>query len=172
VRILARWVARPGNQRSPEAQLDVIPALGLDQEQASVVLAALEDAATLRREVIGNCPDCRSADNRVCTEHEGSWETAKEYDQLRWHLGNSCRDGEPNQDTGAVTGRVPTEHVDSMKPEVDRDRGGWEAHATAALEPSRAEWPGEPQADPGSASNQITGKNKANDYQPDREAGE
>jgi hypothetical protein len=122
--------------------------------------------------VIGNCPDCRSADNHVCTEHDGSWQTAEEYDQLRWHLDNPCRYGEPDQDATAATGRAPTEHAEPVEPGVGRDRGGWEAQTTAALEPSRAECLGGAQADPGSAGNQIIGKNEANDYEPDREAGE
>lgn len=72
LRTLGCWMASPDNQGSGEAPSEVIPALELDQKQTSVVLAALEDAAALRREVIGYCPDCRSADNHVCTEHEGS----------------------------------------------------------------------------------------------------
>ena len=172
MRILGRWVARPDHQGSSEAQAGGGLALKLDQKQASVVLAALEDAAALRREAIGYCPDCRSADNRVCTDHDGSWQTAEEYDQLRWHLDNPSRDGEPDQDVGATTAHTPTEHVDPLRPGVDRHRDGRDAQATATREPSLAECCGEAQADPGLAGNQIIGKNEANDYEPDREAGE
>lgn len=91
---------------------------------------------------------------------------------MRWHLDNPCRDGEPDQDAGAATVRTSTEHSGSVKPGADRDRDGWEAQARAALEPSRAQCLGEAQADPGPTGNPIIGKNEANDYQPDREAGE
>lgn len=46
--------------------------LELDQALAGVILAALDDAAALRREVISSCPDCRASDERLCTDHEGS----------------------------------------------------------------------------------------------------
>jgi hypothetical protein len=74
----------------PQQQAEGLPAgaqlLTLDQEQAATVMAALDDAAALRREAIGNCPDCRSAEERICADHQGSREAADDYDQLRWQL--------------------------------------------------------------------------------------
>jgi len=92
--------AEPGAQDRSGAEPRVIRALELDQEQAHVVLAALEDAAVLGREAIGNCPDCRSAADSVCADHQGSWETAEEYDALRWHLDDPDRDGQADQEAG------------------------------------------------------------------------
>jgi hypothetical protein len=76
----------PGPQHQGERLHSGAQLLTLDQEQAATVMAALDDAAALRREAIGNCPDCRSADERICVDHQGSWEAADDYDQLRWQL--------------------------------------------------------------------------------------
>jgi hypothetical protein len=77
--------AGPGPQQAQGLQTGA-QLLTLDQEQAATVTAALDDAAALRREAIGNCPDCRSGDERIYVDHQGSWEAADDYDQLRWQL--------------------------------------------------------------------------------------
>jgi hypothetical protein len=61
-------------------------ALALDAGQAATVLAALEDAAALRREVTDWCPDCQASPARLCGDHEASLETADCYDRLRSRL--------------------------------------------------------------------------------------
>ena len=76
----------PGPQQQAEGLQTGAQLLTLDQEQAATAMAALDDAAALRREAIGNCPDCRSAEERVCVDHQGSWEAADDYDRLRWQL--------------------------------------------------------------------------------------
>jgi hypothetical protein len=76
----------PGPQEQAEGLQTGAQRLTLDQQQAATVLAGLDDAAALRREAIGNCPDCRSAEERVCGDHQGSWEAADDYDRLRWQL--------------------------------------------------------------------------------------
>jgi hypothetical protein len=92
--------------------------LELEQDQAKVVLAALEDAAALRREAIGYCPDCRSSDERVCAGHQGSWDAADEYDSLRWQLDSSCRTGQAGQETRTAALDLG-ELQDSGAPEPD-----------------------------------------------------
>jgi hypothetical protein len=120
-------------------------ALELDQEQAQVVLAALEDAAVLRQEAIGNCPECRSADERLCTDHERSWEAAEEYDALRWHLDSSRCDNQADQGTGAVPASAPTEYFQLKEPGVSRDHSGRNGQTTAALAPGQIGQGGEPE---------------------------
>jgi hypothetical protein len=97
---------------------DAARGLKLDQDQAKVVLAALEDAAALRREAIGYCPDCRSSDERVCIGHRGSWDAADEYDWLRWQLDGSCRTGQAGQERRAAALDLG-ERRDSDAPEPD-----------------------------------------------------
>ena len=92
--------------------------LELYQEHAKVVLAALEDAAALRWEVIGNCPDCRSSDERVCVDHQGSWETAEDYDSLRRQLDSSCHGNETDR-TRKTDALNPGEPQDGGTPEPD-----------------------------------------------------
>jgi hypothetical protein len=107
------------NDRHPvRTEPDAARGLDLDHEQAKVVLAALEDAAALRREAIGNCPDCRSSDERVCTDHQGSWEAADEYDSLRWQLNSSCPTGQADRDTRTAV-LEPGELQDSGTPGPD-----------------------------------------------------
>jgi hypothetical protein len=60
--------------------------LALDAGQATTVLAALDDAAALRREVTAWCPDCRTTLTGLCEGHRASLEAADSYDRLRWQL--------------------------------------------------------------------------------------
>lgn len=137
--------ARPGYRGDSGANPPTVPALGLDQQQAAVVLAALEDAAVLRREAIGNCPDCRSADERICTDHEGSWEAAEEYDSLRWHLHSTHRDSQPNHEAAAAPVSAPAESLKAKGPGVGGERGGREGQATVASEHGEIEHGSEPE---------------------------
>ncbi len=187
----AKPAVTPGDQARPGTTTEAIRALELDQEQARTVLAALEDAAALRREAIGNCPDCRSADERLCTDHAGSWETAGEYDALRWHLESACLSPQADHEAEAATEPASAEHVPLDVPdtsrcvppeiynaiadyarEVNRPRSGPDGapYASPEEEATHAAW---------STGAQIPGRNGANghwnepdDYQPDREAGE
>ena len=60
--------------------------LALDAGQAATVLAALDDAATLRREVTSWCPDCRANPAGLCEDHRASLDAADAYDRLRGQL--------------------------------------------------------------------------------------
>jgi len=60
--------------------------LALDAGQAATVLAALDDAAALRREVTAWCPDCQATTTGLCEDHGASLEAADSYDRLRWQL--------------------------------------------------------------------------------------
>ena len=60
--------------------------LALDAGQAATVLAALDDAAALRREVTSWCPDCRAIPTGLCEDHCASLEAADAYDRLRGQL--------------------------------------------------------------------------------------
>jgi hypothetical protein len=60
--------------------------LALDAGQAATVLAALDDAATLRREVTSWCPDCPATPTGLCEDHWASLEAADAYDRLRGQL--------------------------------------------------------------------------------------
>ena len=60
--------------------------LALDAGQAATVLAALDDAATLRREVTAWCPDCRTNPTGLCEDHRASLEATDSYDRLRGQL--------------------------------------------------------------------------------------
>jgi hypothetical protein len=61
-------------------------ALALDVSQAATVLAALDDAAALRREVTSWCPDCRATPTGRCEDHCASVDAADAYDRLRGQL--------------------------------------------------------------------------------------
>lgn len=130
--------ARPGYRGDSGANPPTVPALGLDQQQAALVIAALEDAAALRRETIGNCPDCRSADERVCNEHEGSWEAAEEYDSLRWHLDITHRESQPNHEAGAATAGAPAEHLQPTGHNVGGDQSELSGQMAGGLESGQA----------------------------------
>lgn len=224
--------AGPGYQGCSGAKPLGVPAVELDQQQAAVVLAALEDAAALRREATGNCPDCRSADERICTDHEGGWKAADEYDSLRWHLDSTHRDCQPNRDAEAASASTAAEQLQPEELDVDGHGNGSGEHRAAVLglgqaglvddarpeedlapaapdssrsvspelynaiadsvrevnkpkfgpngepytspevEGSLAGWPGARRTDPGGPEDQITGRNEADDHEPDREAGE
>jgi hypothetical protein len=73
-------------------------ALTLDRDQAATVLAALDDAAALRRETASYCPDCTRSPAGLCASHEGSLDAADGYDALRWQL-------QPALDPGPRPGR-------------------------------------------------------------------
>jgi hypothetical protein len=60
--------------------------LALDAGQAATMLAALDDAAALRREVTSWCPDCRGTPTGLCEDHCASLEAADAYDRLRGQL--------------------------------------------------------------------------------------
>ena len=136
--------ARPGDPGCSEAKPEAIPAQGLDQQQAQAVLAALEDAAVLRREAIGNCPDCRSAIERVCTDHQGSWETAEEYDSLRWHLDSAWRGGQADHEAEAAA-HAPTEYPKPKETGVHGAEGGRNGQAAGVLQPGQIGQGGEPE---------------------------
>jgi hypothetical protein len=68
--------------------------------------------------VIGNCPDCRSSEERVCADHHGSWETAEDYDSLRWQLDGSCHLDEADRATKTAA-LNPAEPQDGGSPEHD-----------------------------------------------------
>ncbi len=77
------------------------PAVTLDGGQAALVVAALDDAAALRREVTAWCPDCQASPADLCEDHCVSLETADSYDQLRWQLEAG---GEPGRPAGRDAG--------------------------------------------------------------------
>ena len=60
--------------------------LALDAGQAATMLAALDDAAALRREVTSWCPDCRANPAGLCEDHRASLDAADAYDRLRGQL--------------------------------------------------------------------------------------
>ena len=62
------------------------PVLALDAGQAATMLAALDDASALRREVTSWCPDCRATPTGLCEDHCASLEAADAYDRLRGQL--------------------------------------------------------------------------------------
>jgi hypothetical protein len=70
-------------------------ALTLDQDQAATVLAALDDAAALRREAASYCPDCTRSPAGLCPGREGSLDAADGYDALRWQLQPALDPGPP-----------------------------------------------------------------------------
>ena len=74
-----RDAARPGHGTGAAAVM-------LDGGQAALVRAALDDAASLRREVAAWCPDCQASPADLCEDHCASLETAGSYDRLRWQL--------------------------------------------------------------------------------------
>ena len=76
-------------------------AVTLDRGQAALVVAALDDAASLRREVTAWCPDCHASPADLCEDHCASLEAADSYDQLRWQLEAG---GEPGRRAGRDTG--------------------------------------------------------------------
>jgi hypothetical protein len=175
--------AGPGRQQQAQGLPTGAQLLTLDQEQAATVMAALDDAAALRREAIGNCPDCRSADDRVCIDHQGSREAADDYDQLRWQL---------DADTGGSHSGYRADPAAPAGMPVEAAAGGpalregqEEAQASAhvtRLDPPpsmNARRDAEKTADPGSIEGQLLNWNKASDreseshgYEADREAGE
>jgi hypothetical protein len=58
----------------------------LDEGQVATVVAALDDASALRREVTAWCGDCKASPARLCEDHDASLEAAGSYDRLRWQL--------------------------------------------------------------------------------------
>jgi hypothetical protein len=61
-------------------------ALTFDPGQAATVLAALDDAAALRRDAASYCPECTRSPAGLCQDHESSLDVADEYDTLRRQL--------------------------------------------------------------------------------------
>jgi hypothetical protein len=173
----------PGPQQQAEGLQTGARLLTLDQEQAATVMTALDDAAALRREAIGNCPDCRSAEERACADHQGSWEAADDYDQLRWQL---------EADTNGSYSGYRADPAKAAETPVEAAAGGpaltegqEEAQASAhvtRLDPPpsmNARWDAEKTADPGSTEGQLLNWNKASHheseshgYEANREAGE
>jgi hypothetical protein len=173
----------PGPQQHAEALHTGARLLTLDQEQAATVMAALDDAAALRREAIGNCPNCRSAEERVCVDHQGSWEAADDYDRLRWQL---------EADTGGSHSGYRADPAEAADMPVEAAAGGpaltrgqeeapASAHVTRLDPPPsmNARWDAEKTADPGSTEGQLLNWNAASHceseshgYEADREAGE
>ena len=80
--------------------------LALDAGQAATMLAALDDAAALRREVTSWCPDCRATPTGLCEDHRASLEAADAYDRLRGQLeaqAPAARPAERQADREAVS---------------------------------------------------------------------
>jgi hypothetical protein len=172
----------PGPQQAEGLQAGAqLPTL--DQEQTATVLAALDDAAALRRETIGNCPDCRSAEERVCVDHQGGWEAADDYDRLRWQLEAA---------TGGFHSGYRTDAAETAKMPLEAAAGGsvlreGQEEDPASAHVTRLDPPpsmttrrdAEKTSDPGSAEGQLLNWNKASHcegdscgYEADREAGE
>jgi hypothetical protein len=174
--------AGPGPQQA-EGLRTGAQLLTLDQEQAATVMAALDDAAALRRKAIGNCPDCRSADERVCVDHQGSWEAADDYNRLHWQL---------EADTGGSYSGYRADPAEAAEMPVEAAAGGPAltegqeeaqafAHVTRLDPPPSmgARWDAEKTADPGSTEGQPLNWNEASHcesesygYEADKEAGE
>jgi hypothetical protein len=167
--------------------------LALDQHQAATVIAALEDAATLRRETIGYCADCEQSPAAPCPDHQDDRQRAEEYDELRWQLEappgahDDPRPDEPRSKEYQASQMPDTAHA--VAPEVaniiadyaravnrpaGRPAGEPSVSADGAVpfgarEPDRpsasyAEWLAAGQADPGPGERQLEGWNIHNDH--------
>ena len=166
--------------------------LALDQDQAATVIAAREDAAMLRREAIGYCAACKQSPSSTCPGHEGSWETADEYDELRWQLEDMGDPGDPRRDepeleeyehpgvpdnAGAVAPEVANIIGDYLRA-VNRPASGpdgkphvspeeavpFEARGRRGPSASDTEWLAADQADLGPTERQLENWNIHNDY--------
>jgi hypothetical protein len=82
--LLDAWIRDADRAGHPAGSTHV--AITLDEGQAATVLAALEDASALRREVTAWCPDCKASAAGLCEDHDASLEAAGAYDRLRWQL--------------------------------------------------------------------------------------
>jgi hypothetical protein len=155
--------------------------LTLDQHQAATIIAALEDAAALRREAIGYCPDCKQSPAGPCPDHGGSWETADEYDNLRWQLeADAGYPGDPRRDepkreeyespevpdaaqaiapevANTIGDHARAENRPEFGPDEERYVPEAEAEAQGRRRPSAAyaEWPSEGQVGLGSTERQL-----------------
>jgi len=167
--------------------------LTLDQDQAATIIAALEDAAALRREAIGCCTECKQSPAGPCPGQEGSWETADEYDELRWQLEADPGDhSDPRRDEPEPKEYEACEVPDkaqAVAPEVANIIGDYaravnrpasgpdgEPHVSAdeavpfeaggrpGPPGSYAEWLDEAQADPGPTERQLEVWNVHNDH--------
>lgn len=154
--------------------------LALDQDQTATVIAALQDAAALRRETIGYCADCEQSPAAPCPDHLHDRERAGEYDELRWQLeaapgdhDDPRRDGprseeyEVSQRPGTahavapVVANIIADYARTVNRPASRPAGGSYVSADEAVpfearEPDRplgsyAEWLAAGQADPGPA---------------------
>ena len=167
--------------------------LALDQDQAATVIAALEDAAALRRETIGYCADCEQSPAAPCPDHQDDRERADEYDELRWQLEATPGDhDDPRRDEPRSEDYEASQMPDTAQavaPEVaniiadyaravNRPAGrpagepsvsADEAVPFEAPEPHRpsasyAEWLAAGQADPGPTERQLEDWNIHNDH--------
>jgi hypothetical protein len=167
--------------------------LALDQDQAATVIAALEDAAALRRETIGYCADCEQSPAAPCPDHQHDRERADEYDELRCQLEappgdhDDPRRDEPRSEDYEASHMSDTAHA--VAPEVaniiadyaravNRPAGGpagepytsadeavpFEASEPHSLSPSYAERLAAGQADPGPTERQLEDWNIHNDH--------
>ena len=61
-------------------------AVAFDQDQAALVLSALEEAAGAAREIAAHCPDCDTAPASLCETCDARLARAAEYDHLAARL--------------------------------------------------------------------------------------
>ena len=93
----------------------------LSPEQAATVIAALEDAATLRREAASYCPDCPRSPAGLCEDHEASLDAAGSYDALRWQLEPDLQPGSrtPGPASPSTASQAcPTTGIPAAEPEA------------------------------------------------------
>lgn len=167
--------------------------LALNQDHASTVIAALEDAAALRRETIGYCAGCEQSPAASCPDHQDDRDRADEYDELRWQLEAAPGDhDDPRRDEPRTedyeASRMP-DTAQAVAPEVaniiadyaravNRSAGRpagesyvsadeavpFQARETGRPSPFYAEWLAAGQADPGPSERQLEDWNIHNDH--------
>jgi hypothetical protein len=93
-------------------------ALTLDRGQAATVLAALDDAAALRRETASFCPECTRSPAGLCPDHERSLDAADEYDTLRRQLHPAL---DPIPPAGQQSATQPGQHGEPSQHPKQRD---------------------------------------------------
>ena len=167
--------------------------LALGQDQAATVIAALQDAAALRRETIGYCADCEQSPAAPCPDHQDDRQRAAEYDELRWQLEaapgdhNDPRPDEPKseeyeasqmpdtaQAVAPEVANIIADYARAVNRPAGRPAGEPYASADEAVpfeppEPDRpsashAEWPAAGQAYPDPSERQLEDWNIHNDH--------
>lgn len=167
--------------------------LALDQDQAATVIAALEDAAALRRETIGYCAGCEQSPPAPCPDHQDDRERADEYDELRWQLeappgdhdhprqaeprSEDCEASQMPDTAQAVAPEVASivaDYARAVNPQAGRLADGPQVSADKAVsfearEPHRpsasnVEWLAAGQADPSPTEPQLEYRDIHNDH--------